>query len=39
MGLKAGEVVKSLVEDVIMPLVLKLIPGGSIENIADLSAY
>lgn len=39
MWLKVGEVVKSLVEDVIMPLVLKLVPGWSIENIADLSVY
>ncbi len=38
MGLKAGEVVKSLVEDVIMPAVLQpALKAANIEKIADLA--
>lgn len=40
MGLKAGEVVKSLVEDIIMPAILKpALAAADIEKIADLSYH
>lgn len=40
MGLKVGEVVKSLVEDIIMPAVLKpVLVAAKIEKIADLSYH
>ncbi len=38
MGLKVGEVVKSLVEDVVMPAILQpALKAANIEKIADLS--
>lgn len=37
MGLKVGEVVKSLVEDILMPAILQpTLEAGNIERIADL---